>query len=479
MLTRRGRLVRTALVSAVTGSLLAAGTVVVALRADDGRVAARPSPPTRIATGSPTGVPPPPLAELAIRPGAGQPATNAGVAAVLDRLLGDASLGSRVTAAVTDVATSRVLYARNATVPVLPASTAKLSTAVAALTTLGADTTLATRLVAAAAPAGGVLSGDLVLVGGGDSTLASPAAEDLFPRSARVSDLVTALQRAGVKRITGRVVVDGSAFSGPTLAPGWKPNYVSEGSVAPVTAVMADSGRRTPDDDKRFADPDLAVGQLLKSLLVAAGVVVDGGVDRGVAPAQATQLAEVRSPPMTSLVERMLSLSDNNLAESLGRLVGKARGLAGSFDGAAEGTRGALRELGVSDEGGVLYDSSGLSTRDRSTAAGLVALLRLAADPGHPALRPVLTGLAVGGFDGTLANRYRESDEGSTAAGWVRAKTGTLDNVTTLAGVVLTRGGRVLAFALSADRLPTKGTGKAAAALDRAVAALRACGCDG
>jgi D-alanyl-D-alanine carboxypeptidase/D-alanyl-D-alanine-endopeptidase (penicillin-binding protein 4) len=89
---------------------------------------------------------------------------------------------------------------------------------------------------------------------------------------------------------------------------------------------------------------------------------------------------------------------------------------------------------------------------------------------------PILSGLPVAGFDGTLTTRYRKGPT-SAAAGAVRGKTGTLDGVSALAGLVRTRGGRLLAFDLTADGVSLTGTLQAQAALDRVATALASCGC--
>lgn len=93
-----------------------------------------------------------------------------------------------------------------------------------------------------------------------------------------------------------------------------------------------------------------------------------------------------------------------------------------------------------------------------------------AGDPSHPELRPVLTGLPVAGFTGTLTTRYADG-----AAGVVRAKTGTLTGVNTLAGTVVDQDGRLLGFAFLAS--DTTSAGEAQSALDRTATALAACGC--
>ena len=118
-----------------------------------------------------------------------------------------------------------------------------------------------------------------------------------------------------------------------------------------------------------------------------------------------------------------------------------------------------------------LYDASGLSPADKVQPGALSRLLAAAAQ--DPRFGPLLSGLPISGFDGTLAKRYRTS----TAAGEVRAKTGTLSGVSALAGLVRTHDGAVLAFAFTANGIPVSGTLRAQAALDRLATALADCGC--
>lgn len=386
-------------------------------------------------------------------------------------------LGQRVAVTIVDAASGQPLYRQGADLPVLPASTLKLVTAVAALTVLPAGTTLRTTLVTSGTVAGGVLTGDLVLVGGGDPTLSSldtPA----YPAPARLSALVQAVRRRGITAVTGAIVVDTSAYTGPTLGPGWKPSYVAEGSVAPVTALMVDAAHAKPaaTGGSRSATPQILAGRRLAELLKARGVAVSGGVTRGRAAADATEIGSVESAALPALVERMLQRSDNDLAEALLRRVAVAKGLPASFSGAAEVARTTLARLGLPTAGVVLRDGSGLSRDDRVTTDLLAAVLRLATAPEHPELRPLLSGLPVAGFNGTLVRRYRDAAT-RAAAGRVRAKTGTLNNVTTLAGVVVTESGQLLVFAVSADQVPSASVGGAAGLLDKGITAVAACGC--
>ena len=120
----------------------------------------------------------------------------------------------------------------------------------------------------------------------------------------------------------------------------------------------------------------------------------------------------------------------------------------------------------------VRANGSGLSTLDRVTPRLLVATLRLLAQ--RPELRPIVAGLPVAGFTGTLTDRYR-SRQNRAGAGLVRAKTGTLAGVNTLAGTVVDADGRLLVFAFLTNR--ATGPDATEAALDRLAAALAGCGC--
>ena len=470
------RVARVGIAVAVVGALVGAGAAYEHTRDTPAPRAGATPTPSLAASPTPTATLPPAFA-LGGTSAAGQLVAASGAALVLESPLRAPELGSRVNAVVIDAVTGTVLYRRGSAVPVVPASTAKLATGLAALHVLGADTRFPTRVVARGQITAGRLSGDLILVGGGDPTLASPGAKAGYPPPARVGTLVTAVRQAGITSVTGAVLVDSSLFTGPRLGPGWKATYVTEGSVSPITALMVDGGRRDPDDDKRYAAPDLAAGALLRTLLTQAGVRIGPpGVTRTLAPPGGRVLATVESPPVSALVERLIGRSDNELAESLLRHVARRRGLPADFTGAARALRTALGELGLAADVAGLVDASGLSRQDRLTVGGLVRFLRAATRPDRPQLRPLLTGLPVAGFSGTLGPRYREGT-GRFGAGRVRAKTGSLDNVSTLAGTIVTAGGRLLLFAFSADRLPTKRTSPAAKALDVAAAALARCGC--
>ncbi|MFR0358343.1 D-alanyl-D-alanine carboxypeptidase/D-alanyl-D-alanine endopeptidase [Streptomyces sediminimaris] len=402
-------------------------------------------------------------ATTAVRPSP----TGTALAGVLDPLLENAALGARHGAAVVDVATGRRLYGDGADEGLTPASTTKIATATAALSAMGAGHRLTTRTVLEPG------TGKLVLVGGGDPTLTARASgsggagsgqnwaslRTLADRTAK------ALRERGVRKVT--LAYDASLFTGPSLHP-----IGVNGNLARVSALVADEGRTddsTSGPVTRVPDPAADAARKFAAFLKGDGITATSPVPARAASG-AENLAAVSSPPLSAVVERMLTHSDNDIAEALARQTALATGRRASFAGGAAAIAARLRKLKLPLEGARFHDGSGLDRNDRLTAGLLTALLVEAGDPAHPELRPILTGLPVAGFTGTLTGRYHDG-----AAGLVRAKTGTLTGVNTLAGTVVDRDGRLLAFAFLAS--DTTSPAAAQSALDRTATALAACGC--
>jgi serine-type D-Ala-D-Ala carboxypeptidase/endopeptidase (penicillin-binding protein 4) len=416
---------------------------------------------------------------------AGQAATAAGIAAALSPMLGRAELGGHVGAVVDDLSSSQVLLSRDGDSGFAPASTAKLAVAVAALDVLGPAATFTTKVVAGPTPS------SIVLVGGGDPTLAAghPPASN-YPQPATLASL--AAQTARALRARGVHVVrlgyDTSLFSGPGLAPGWPSNYVTTGNVTPIQSLEVDQGRLTasgtpqdandPDNYRaRTFTPAADAAHAFASFLSGDGITVRGTVGQATARRGAATVAAVSSPPLAEIVAWMLTQSNNVIAENLARQVAIATGRPASFSGAAAAETAVLRKLGI--RGGIkLVDGSGLSPQDRITPDVLIQLLRLASSASQPSLRPVITGLPVAGFSGTLAPGGSVfPDVGQAGLGVVRAKTGNLLTVVSLAGIVQARDGQLFAFAFMADRLASGGLDSGAADMTSLATTLAGCGC--
>ena len=442
----------------VTVALVAAGGLTYV--ATQGYVDLRP----RTHPTSASAVPTPALALASLDPAAPMP-TRAGVGRLLRRAATAPDLGGALSGLVVDASTGTPLFVRRPDVTLPPASTTKLLTAVAALDTLGPDATLTTAVVRAGRT--------LYLVGGGDVTLAATK-RAAYPAPATLTQLAarTAAAVPG-KRFVLRY--DDTLWQGPSQAAGWRPSYVSGGNVAPVSALEVDEGRLSGftslHPQPRVGDPALAAATEFGKALVSAGVRLEGGVQRGTAP-RVPPIATVASAPVSELVQRMLTDSDNDLAEALARTVALHERLPPTFDGAGRALTSVLRDAGLPVDRLRLYDGSGLSTLDRVTARLLVAVLRLVAQ--RPGLAAVSAGLPIAGFTGTLAERYRQRLT-RAGAGVVRAKTGTLAGVNTLAGAVVDADGRLLVFAFLTNR--ATGPDATEPALDRLAAELADCGC--
>ncbi|MGJ5804855.1 D-alanyl-D-alanine carboxypeptidase/D-alanyl-D-alanine endopeptidase [Streptomyces europaeiscabiei] len=404
------------------------------------------------------------LAGLGGASGAGSAPKSAALAAALDPFLNSPVLGPRRAAAVVDVETGEQLYTQNADDALTPASTTKIATAVAALSAVGPDHRIETRTVLAPD------SAEVVLVGGGDPTLTAHKDTGGYASLRTLADeTATALDKRHLNEIT--LSHDTSLYEGP------EQHTIGEnGNLALVVPLMADEARL--DDSSsgsadRDPDPAAHATEKFADLLQERGIRTKTE-DSGRAPKDAEELAAVSSPPLSTLVERMLTNSDNDIAEALARQVALATGEQPSFEGGAAAIKKELKTLEVPLEGVEFADGSGLSRGNRLTPALLTALLAESAAPSHPELRPVLTGLPVAGFTGTLRTRYSTD---ATGTGIVRAKTGTLSNVNTLAGTVVDADGRLLAFAFLATETELANTDPAKKALIDATSALATCGC--
>jgi serine-type D-Ala-D-Ala carboxypeptidase/endopeptidase (penicillin-binding protein 4) len=389
------------------------------------------------------------------------------VEAAVAPYLSDPVLGKHVTGAVVDLASGRPVVKLGDEDPAMPASTTKLLTTTAALSALGPETRFTTRVVAAG-------KGRIVLVGGGDPFLASKPLPSAYPQHADVQTLAAAtaaaLKQQGRTKV--RLGYDDSLFSEPSFNPDWPAHYLPEHVVSKVTALWVDEGRPAVGSG-RVDDPSLYAAQTFGAALVANGIKVVGTPVHGVASG-GRELAAVQSAPLREVAARILEVSDNEGAEVLSHQVGVAVAHSGTFaDGAAAVTQ-TIKALGVTAPFDI-HDGSGLSRENRIAPMALVQVLRLAVDPAHPELNAVATALPVAGFTGSLTNRFDQPFPDSR--GLVRAKTGTLTNVSSLAGIAVDQDGHEMVFALMADRIDKPDETKAQHALDAAAGALGGCHC--
>ncbi|MBI3050284.1 MAG: D-alanyl-D-alanine carboxypeptidase/D-alanyl-D-alanine-endopeptidase [Acidobacteria bacterium] len=414
------------------------------------------------------------------------------------------------------------LFELNPGTLLVPASAVKLVSLAAAAEAVGWDYRYETTVLGTGPIVDGVLQGDLVVVGSGDPSVGGRGNGDL-------SGWIAALRARGIRRIAGRIIGDDNGIEEPRpqLAWAWDDlgyatgalfgalNYAENRMEVTVVPAKAAGGPATLDveppaaarplynrtvtrepssmpllwPEQRPGEPFLTIAgfipagapatrmtvsvgnptfwfaSVLRHQLMAAGIEVTGDaydvddvpplLDRG----SGTGIYGHWSPPLSELAEPMLKESINLYGEAVLRL-NAPTGVLPTNDTALEGLRMRLRSWGIADEAWQIVDGSGLSRRNAVAPEVLVAVLQRMYDPSGRS--PWMTALPVAGHDGTLETRMR----GTPAEGNVRAKTGTMTNIRTLAGYVRTRDGETLAFAIMADAFEGSGTA-AAEAIDR------------
>jgi D-alanyl-D-alanine carboxypeptidase/D-alanyl-D-alanine-endopeptidase (penicillin-binding protein 4) len=387
----------------------------------------------------------------------------AGVQAALAGPLANPAL-AQFSGFVLDPATSTVLFDQNSDALQLPASTMKLLTGAAVLTTLDPQSRLTTKVVQGDEP------GTIVFVGGGDPTLSArpTGTETVYDGAPLVTDLAEQVLASGTK--VTKIVLDISRWTGPRMADGWLTSDISAGFITPMSPLVVDGDRVNPAarNSQRTGDPEMTAG---KALALALGVPNVEIVRDGQASPDAAVLGEVHSQPIAVLLSQALANSDNVLAESLAREVAIAMGGAGSFSGVQATLQIVLEDLGFDSGGLTIADASGMSNLNEVPTKLLAEILGAAVTADGP-LRDLVIGLPVAGANGTLVDRFL-TPESAGARGWIRAKTGSLDVTYALAGIVLDQDGRLLVFSFISNGVSPE----TRPAQDALAAALRSCGC--
>jgi serine-type D-Ala-D-Ala carboxypeptidase/endopeptidase (penicillin-binding protein 4) len=340
------------------------------------------------------------------------------IATRLARALGVPHVPPARTAAVAvELTDGRAVFTRHRSLALVPASNQKLTVAYAALATLGPTYRIETLVYGEGELVGSTWKGNLVLKGFGDPTLSR----------GDLRALASQLRSAGVRRVAGGVEADESYFDSKRTGPAWKSHFYLSQSPA-LSALTVDRGSY---QGWLTAAPALAAGKLFRLALRSAGISVTGRTKSGVADPAAEELAKTSSAPLSQIVRFMNRESDNFTAEILLKQLGAIDEGAGTSAAGAKVVGRVLASSGIPLAGARIVDGSGLSPRNRLTAATLIALLVAAwHDPLiHPAF---VRSLAVAGVNGTLSHRM----ERPPARGAVLAKTGTTRESSALSGYV-------------------------------------------
>lgn len=328
--------------------------------------------------------------------------------------------------------------------PRIPASTMKLITSTGALLQFGPDHRFTTRLMAAdeTTVLGRTLVGRVYLKGAGDPVLAtrSYAGRYLSGHATSISDLARPLRAKGIRLVRGPIIADEHLFDSKRMGPGWPSYYRAYAS--PLSALVTNQNYSGNARAAYVSSPAIAGAQRMKAALKGMGVGQVGGLTVGVTPASARPLASAVSPPLRTILRTMNLESDNFIAETLAKDVGAYGAGRGTTTAGVARTRTVLISRGVLTEADQLVDGSGLSRANRVAASSLVRLIA-DADGDETWGRALIASLAQGG-QGTLIHRFLTGP----ATRRVRAKTGYLNNVSAMAGRVISRGGEHYAFAL-------------------------------
>ena len=447
----------------------------------------------------------------------------------LDELFGAPPLAkAKVSAIALDAETGKTIYARNEKVQLNAASNVKIVTSAAALALLGPEYRWRTTLSIVGPPggpplpAGGEVAGDLYLKGSGDPTLTT---EDL-------ATMVGDLGALGLHKVRGGLVIDETLFDGGTMPPAYDQKNDSTASRAPSSAaslngnviavtiipgsaagaparvivdppspyftvagrvVTATNGPAAPAVDtkeegsrtrinvagriklgaeprtflRRVNHPGLYLGQTLKQLMERRGIAVGGAVRLGAAPAEGLRvLAAHDSAPLAVVAQDLNKRSNNLAAEQVIRTLGaEIVGRPGNWDKGLKAVARYLGGIGIKPGSYEMQNGSGLYDSNRFTAEQIATVLR-AASRDFRISAEFLASLAVAGTDGTIAHRMG----GTLAERYVRAKTGTLANVSCLSGFAGSPGKMPIVFSILVNDVP--GPAEARRVQDRAAELL-------
>jgi D-alanyl-D-alanine carboxypeptidase/D-alanyl-D-alanine-endopeptidase (penicillin-binding protein 4) len=435
-----------------------------------------PTPQPPLLTASPLAVATPSPGPVGALDDTAPVPTPDAVAALAAALRADSRTGSSTNVYVADYLTGDEIASLDGDNPQVPASTTKLLTAVAALEALGPDYTFDTTVMKSGSRLTLVAGGDLMLASGhGHGGTAVDAEGEVEANGwAGIADLGDQIE-ATVPVGAVSLAVDISDFPGPSYPAAWPAYALASGYAGRVEGIAINIGKKDGVDvgeyGVRDANPALRALTALAADLTARGYSVTLKGEAG-APSGSTEVATVSSAPLSAVVSEFLRYSDNTVAEQTARVLALEAGLAATPVNAAAVTKSTLKGMGVDVTGLVLHDGAGFSDLNQVAPATLVgALVESRVSPNTAGL---LGYLPLGGLEGTVAVRFK----GTPAAGYLRAKTGSLTGVTALTGIVTTADGRQLAFATLLDGMPY-GQAKPMAAVDDFVNALAECGCGG
>ena len=355
---------------------------------------------------------------------------------IIANIVGKLPASTNVGIIIYNPLTQDTIFQKNAFVSMTPASNTKLFTTATALSLLGGDFPLFTKIMTNDLNIkNGVINGDIFIKGYGNSTFT-------------VSDLevmVNTIKSKGIRKITGRIIGDDTYFDDVYFRGDWITDEVANVSLPPISAIVIDRNRevtykkirrRMKSYTTNVSDPPLHAAKLLREKLAAEGIEVGGICMKGETPGNAVTLAESKII-LRNLISLINKHSDNFLAECLFKTIGaESSKQQGNSFYSTQAITNFLEENGVYLRGSSILDGSGISRFDQVTPISIAGILeKMYFDIAN--FEDYYKSLSIAGVDGTLRNRFT----GTSAENNLHGKTGTLDGISSLSGYLTTAKG--------------------------------------
>lgn len=351
---------------------------------------------------------------------------------------------------VLEATTGKTLFAKNENSAERSASVMKVLTAAVALDVLGPDFQVTTNVYSDTQN-----PGSIYLVGAGDVTLSRmPGNITSYYAKAPKLDTLTRIISSWSKQVgvqVSEVFVDSSLYgSNKEWHSTWSKKGLTDGYMAPVSALQIDAARLTSSRNKlvwlarRTDQPVTQAGQLFVESLNARGLAVGAVAKEKKLPTSSQIIASVQSRPMREWIENMLRVSDNSLAEALARLSSLKLGLDGSMRSLTSLYKQVLGARGLDVSKLKIVDASGLS-RDNQVPVALINDVLSLVNQGVGNYSVIEAGLPISGEKGSLRTRFASGNL-AAAKGLVAAKTGYITSGYSLAGFLTARDGTELIF---------------------------------
>jgi D-alanyl-D-alanine carboxypeptidase/D-alanyl-D-alanine-endopeptidase (penicillin-binding protein 4) len=351
---------------------------------------------------------------------------------------------------VLDATSGQTLFSKDEQQPARTASVMKVLTAAVALDVLGPDYRITTSVMVSPSE-----PGKIYLVGAGDVTLSRMPGNitSYYAKAPKLDSLtkqIASWAKASSFSISA-VSVDSSLFGGEKeWHPTWSRLGLTSGYMAPVSALQIDAARLTSTRNpntwlaQRTSTPVKQAGDLFVASLNKMGIATGLKATAAKAPTDSVVIASVQSRPVSELVANMLRVSDNSIAEALGRVASIKSGLDGSMASLTPLYKKVLKARGLDVSKISVIDASGLSRLNQVPAA-LINDLLLLVNQGVGDYESLEAGLPISGESGSLKSRFATGNKVETK-GKVIAKTGYILTGYSLAGFLTAKDGTELIF---------------------------------